>query len=226
MSAPDVTEIEERLAAARALVARAAAAVRAKPVRDTWADYKGKVQTQLRAERELALARGEPACMPLEWQPRWSIGAPCPHVVAGSKTYLVYMVDEVDPTWDGTTARRVDPSSNEHELLAVVEFLRCYAHRFGGPNDEVWRGHPLHGKGLDLYGAHLVANSAWIAAERTTNQVHSQFRPERWANLRHYLLLFHDQMFECLAEAHAIEETLGTFRDVLGQLVDRVAGRG
>lgn len=39
-----------------------------------------------------------------------------------------------------------------------------YAHRFGGPNDEVIMGHPLHGNGLQAYRAHEVANSQWLRA--------------------------------------------------------------
>jgi hypothetical protein len=225
MSTPDIKELEERLEAARRLVERAGVALRGKLGRHAMDDYESKLQGQLTAERELALARGEPACMPLPWQPRWSPGAPCPHVVAGSRTFLVYMVHEVDPTWDGTTSRMVAHSVGRKERLAVVEFGRCYAHRFGGPNDEVWRGHPLYGKGLDFYRAHVIANSPWIAAERATNKVHPQFRADSWEQLRHYLLLFHDEVFECLAEKHAVEETVASFGEVLEQLAQRVVDR-
>jgi hypothetical protein len=135
------------------------------------------------------------------------------------------MVHEVDPTWDGTTARVVEPSAEGRERLAVVEFRRCYAHRFGGPNDEVWRGHQLHGKGLDFYRAHVIANSPWIASEQATNKVHPQFRADRWEHLRHYLLLFHDEVFECLAETYAVEETVASFGEVLEQLARRVVSR-
>jgi hypothetical protein len=221
MRTVDIQELEQRLAAARRVVERSGATLRGKGGEDAMGDYEKSLQAQRAAERDLALARGEQACMPLSWQPRWSPGAPCPHVVAGTKTFLVYIVHDVDPNWDGSTSRMVDTSAAGKERLAVVEFHRCYGHRFGGPNDEVWRGHPLYGKGLDFYGAHVVANSQWIAVERATNKVHPHFRADRWDRLQHFLLLFHDQIFECLAEGYAIEETVASMGDVLETLTRR-----
>ena len=82
-----------------------------------------------------------------------------------------------------------------------MEFERCYSHRLGGPNDEVIQGHPLNGKGLEAYRAHEIRNSKWLAAERATNSVHSQFREESWTRTKHYFLYFNDECFECLAAA-------------------------
>jgi hypothetical protein len=190
-------------------------------------EYAAAHHEQLDAERALALSRGEPACTALDWSPAWDAGAPCPHVVSSAgRTLLVYLVAERDRAWDGTTVRVVDPASPARERLALVEFVGCYAHRFGGPNDEVLHGHPLYGRGLDPYGAHLVANSHWIAAERLTNSAHSQFRPERWEQLRHYLLLFHDDTFECLARDHSIERLEGTLEQATAVATSRLFAAG
>jgi hypothetical protein len=62
----------------------------------------------------------------------------------------------------------IDPGSDDKEQIALVEFQRCYAHRLGGPNDEVVTGHPLYGRGLQAYAAHRVINSPWIAQEKRT----------------------------------------------------------
>ena len=109
-------------------------------------------------------------------------------------------ISEPDPAWDGSYATMVDPASDASEPLAIVEFERCYSHRFGGPNDEVLEGHPLYGRGLDAYRAHEVINSRWLAAEQAINSVHHWYRPEAWTTRKHYLLAFHDECFECLAE--------------------------
>jgi hypothetical protein len=194
-------ELEERLESARAAVRQAQAALAGRHKGNEWDDFHRSLQAQLAAERALSLAREEPTCLPLPWQPLWSAGAPCPHVVSsGHRTLLIYLVAQHDPSWDGTTARMINPAAGEKERLALVEFKRCYGHRFGGPNDEVWHGHPLHGHGLEAYRPHLVENSPWVAAERKTNSVHRGFRPEAWEGRRHYLLLFHDNLFECIAE--------------------------
>lgn len=77
--------------------------------------------------------------------------------------------------------------SEGSEPLAIVEFRRCYAHRFGGSNDEVIEG-----------------------------------RPELWARLKHYLLAFHDQYFECLAEGYEVELVRSSFRDAVARMAGRL----
>ncbi len=134
--------------------------------------------------------------MRLEWPIPWDTGAPMPHVLSsGHVMRLVYLVNEPDPEWDGSYVNLIDPA-DPHEL-AVVSFEECIIHKFGGPNDEVVSGHPLYGKGLEPYAAHEVVNSSWIVEQQQINSVHSQYSVERWKTCRHFLLLFHDDMFEC-----------------------------
>jgi hypothetical protein len=160
--------------------------------------------------------------MPLDWQPAWDVGAPCPHVASsGLRTFLIYLAADSARTHVGSP-RMIDPSAGEEEVLALVEFTSCYAHRFGGPNDEVITGHPLQGRGLEAYRAHVVENSPWIATEMATNSVHRGFRPERWQRLKHFLLFFHDDTFECLAEDWTVEVVAGTFRQAVNLAVDRM----
>jgi hypothetical protein len=109
----------------------------------------------------------------------------------------------------------VDLNSPESRPIALVEFARCRVTKFGSPNDEVIRGHPLFGKGLEPYGAHLIANSRWLAELQRIHSVHPRYNPSRWQNVKHYLLLFHDETFECLAEGHTIELFRESFVQVL-----------
>ena len=61
--------------------------------------------------------------------------------------------------------------------IAVVTFEGCYWHRFGGPNDDVFEGHPLANRDFDKQGAFLVHNSRWLDEARATNGVHRQYTP-------------------------------------------------
>lgn len=216
-------ELERHLQQARDRVARAIEALEPKHRGGEMEEFRAAMDAQLAAERALSLARDEPTCMPLEWRPAWDVGAPCPHVVStDSRTFLVYLAAAPDASGIGATVRMVEPSAGEQEILALVEFKSCYAHRFGGPNDEVISGHPFHGRGLEAYRAHVVENSPWIATEKATNSVHRGFRAERWERLRHYLLFFHDDTFECLAEGWTVEVVAGTFRQVVELAVERM----
>jgi len=82
----------------------------------------------------------------------------------------------------------------------------------------------LNGKGLEAYRAHEIRNSKWLAAERATNSVHSQFREESWTRTKHYFLFFHDECFECLAEGHQVELARCTFRNAISHVVTSLVG--
>lgn len=183
-------------------------------------DYRAARQAVLQAERALSLEKGEETAVACEWPVRWDKGAPLPHIVAsGYKTYLLYIVDVPDPKWDGTYVNVVQ--TTDTLSIAIVEFLRCESFRFGGPNDEVLTGHPLWGKGLEYYEAHVVANSRWLAEQERINSVHSLYNPNIWKTLKHYLLLFHDETFECLAQDFKVE----VVTESMGQAVKMVTER-
>ena len=88
---------------------------------------------------------------------------------------------------------------------ALIEFLHCYCYKLGGANDEVFSGLPLYNQGLEFYGAHIIHNSNCIESEKKINQVHPYYKEEYWQDRKHYMLLFHGEMFECIAEGYKVE---------------------
>ena len=147
-------------------------------------------------KRNLSLAKGEETAVPIEWKYPWDAGAPCPHVLAdGHRVFLAYCY---------TVSQ-----------IALVEFIRVVNFKFGGPNDEVLHGHPLYGHGLEYYEAHEIINSKWIIEQEQINAVHSRHDSERWQTLKHFVFTFHDEIFECIAEAYNVEIINGSFRDAL-----------
>jgi hypothetical protein len=143
-----------------------------------------------------------------------------PHVVAsGWKTYVMYVVSEPDPNWDGLYVSLVQAS--DVHTIALVEFIDCDAFTLGGPNDEVLHGHPLWGRGLSYYSAHVIAHSRWLAEAENINKVHQHYNPDRWKTRKHYLLTFHDETFECLASGYTIE----VFRESLEQVAQIAQAR-
>ena len=115
-------------------------------------------------------------------------GAPMPVLFQpeGRAAVLTFLVAEIAPT----TKR-----------FAAVRFPRCWALKFGYPNDEALSGHPLYEKGLGYYGFFEVTDSSW------RNQLHEQNRralPSKTGDQdgtsRHFVVTFHDSTFECLAE--------------------------
>jgi len=94
----------------------------------------------------------------------------------------------------------------------------------GSPNDEVFHGHPLYGKGLGGYQPLVVEYSPWIKELEAINSVHSGYRPERWRTFHHYIFGFHDSTFECVAESFTVETRNATIPQVLADVCGKLVG--
>ena len=211
-----ISILEEKLKKSRERLEKAVKNLAQKHIGGEIEEYQAAQEENLSLKRELSLAKNEETPILYDWPVKWDTGAPIPHVISsGHKAFLIYYTGEIDPEWDSTYVKIIDPAKEELLPLAVVEFIHCYAYKFGGANDEVIHGHPLWGKGLKPYGAHIIRNSEWIKKEEKINSVHRYYRAERWEKINHCLLLFHDEMFECLAEGFKIETVRDTFKHVL-----------
>ena len=218
-------DLEKKLAFAHARLDAASAALAPKHKGGEWEEYRAAHEALLVAERELAASRNEEYAVPLEFPVEWDVRAPLPQLLVNDRrAFLIFVVKTVDPNWDGTYVRVKDPSAGEKEQLALVEFKRCTSAKLGAPNDEVFHGHPLSGKGLDSYTAQLVRNSRWLAELQRINSVHRMYRAERWQTCNHYVFWFHDSTFECIAESFVVEVHEGTFSELLAEACKRLLG--
>lgn len=83
--------------------------------------------------------------------------------------------------------------------LVVVDLHGCSGVWLAGPNDEARSGHRLWTNGLsDCLWSGEVVESSWIAQEMSVNSVHPRHDPERYADLRHWILLFKEKTAECI----------------------------
>jgi hypothetical protein len=138
--------------------------------------------------------------IPLAGVPQSSVGAPLPVVCANANALLVaYYAESPHPTWNGTNPRCVNAETTE-DPVAVLDFGAARAHYLGPPNDEAFGGHPLASRGLSPYGTFEVQDSSWIRRLIEMNSVHPRHDPALFAGLRHFILCFHDETFECVAK--------------------------
>ncbi len=121
---------------------------------------------------------------------------------------------------------------------AVMEFKCCHLTRFGYPNDEGRPEHPLDQQGLAAiaYSVCEVLNSSWASAEvermnKSAERIWGAARFQRrsheqdWPNTRHFLVAFHDSIFECLADDFQLTVHAEPRSQVLEGLVRRLMGR-
>jgi hypothetical protein len=101
---------------------------------------------------------------------------------------------------------------------ALVEFPGCTLTKFGHPNDEAWSVIPRT-KGL-VYGIFEVQGSEWKDEVARLNRFAFPSTGE-WRG-RHFLLLFHDSSFECLADDIRLEVIDAPYERVFAQIARRV----
>jgi hypothetical protein len=214
-------DLEQRLAEARQRVHDLGSRLG----KDTMAAWRSARQDKLRAERDLAAARGGQYAQVIDIGPHWNTGAPLPHLISnGSRAFVVCYASQPDPNWDGTYVTVVSPSDTHESRFVVIELTRCHDVRLGGPNDEALAGHPLYGRGLEGYRAHEVHNSDWIEHVIAVNSVHPQHSAAMFDRLRHFVLLFHDEMLEALATGIEARLVKGTMTTILTDLTTSLIG--
>lgn len=142
-------------------------------------------QRLLALERSTAAEMGLPYAEPADLGVKWDAGAPMPVLISGLRTFVAFYLSD----------------SEDDYGIGVVEFKRVTSVKMGSPNDEALRGHPLRGSGLEPYQAHKVRNSTWITELMDVNRVHSAFQDSYWSAAHHYVLTFHDETLECVAQA-------------------------
>lgn len=215
--------LEEHLAQANRRLKAAMAALAPKHKGGEMEEFRAARAEVLRLERALAESRNEPYAVPCNFPVKWDIGAPLPFLLCNDyRTFLTFYVREPDPNWDGTYVKVVNPASTEPLSLCLVTFKHAVSAKMGHPNDEVQRGHPLAGRGLEAYTAQIVKNSPWLKEVAKTNSVHPQHRPDRWTSLNHYVFWFHDSTFECLAESYDVETGSESMPELLRRVQEKL----
>jgi hypothetical protein len=211
------SELEVALSEAKERQKKAIKALSAKRKGGEMEEFHAATEALLQTERALAAAKGEEYAIEID-MPAWDIGAPLPHLFqTDNRTFLIFILRDAD-TNSEVTSEDVWRAGGRPDWLAVVTFQRCICTKMGSPNDEVFQGHPLHGKGFKGYSAMTVENSKWIRELEAINAVHRYYRPEAWRELKHYVLPFHDCTFECVACGFTMEKHLKGFHQLLSEL--------
>ncbi len=218
-----IKHYEDKLSQAKARLEKASLAIRTSNTGNEWPEFDQASKNLLICERELAISKNEEYADVIDFPVVWDVGAPLPHLFLNDhKTYLIFYIKSVDPNWDGTYTTMVNTASDKVTSLALVEFEHCISAKLGSPNDEVFEGHPLYGKGLELYSPMEIINSNWIKEIQNINSVHSNYNPENWKNTKHYFFGFHDNMFECIARSFKVELYQTSFKSLLNIVSEKL----
>jgi hypothetical protein len=67
------------------------------------------------------------------------------------------------------------------------------------PGNETLPGHPYYPFGLASYGFYEMKDSDLIIKLKNIDSIHPYHKAATWKRYKHYILTFHENMFECIA---------------------------
>lgn len=92
---------------------------------------------------------------------------------------------------------------DEEPYCCALNFSGVIHHKFGSPGNESIHGHPYRKLGLESYGFYELKFSDYIEQISRINEVHNKFDPELWMDYKHFIITFHDTMFECIGKEYS-----------------------
>lgn len=219
----DIHDLQRQLRLAGDRLQRATAALAPKHKGGEWEECRAAHDDVLRLERLVAAAKGDEYAEPCGFPLQWDTGAPMPQLMVNDyRAWLAFLVSEPDPNWDGSYVTIKSPGDEGPEPLGLVQFEHCISAKLGAPNDEVFEGHPLFGRGAEAYRAQRVVNSRWIKELEAINSVHRRYNPQMWRELSHFIFWFHDSTFESVARSFKVETHRTSMRMLLGLMVQQM----
>lgn len=90
--------------------------------------------------------------------------------------------------------------------IIVLKFKDFLKYTFGLPSNETIQGHPYYKLGMRACALYELKQSDLICHLQNIEKVHPYYNPEKWNEYKHYVLTFHDNMFECVAKGFEISE--------------------
>jgi hypothetical protein len=118
-----------------------------------------------------------------------NVGTPEPIILAnGSFLFLSFYIE------------------SDNEKTATLIFKNYSYSRLGIPGNETLLGHPYSVLGLQSHSFYELKKSDLIENLKKISSIHPNYKESLYINDRHFILTFHDNMFECIAQDFEIRE--------------------
>ena len=99
-------------------------------------------------------------------------------------------------------ANEVSISFDDVELI----FNQCLIFKCGYPNEEIYLHYDYYTQGsMKKYCLYEVTESRWIIELCKMNSVHSRHTDNIFKTDRHFIILFEDEVFECIAKSYEVQ---------------------
>lgn len=165
--------------------------------------------------------QGHEQVVPLDLGIAWDAGAPEPVLLQTEDTALLVFHLPVAQHGPQSDAEVTLQEMN----YGIITWRGVRGALLGPPNDEALQGHRFWRRGLreiGWYASGEVLHSKWIQALEQMNRVHPKHDPQRYATLRHFILGFHDSVFECIATAYSVQTLAMPIDQVITHLLPQL----
>lgn len=138
-------------------------------------------------------------------------GSPSPLIISGDGELIIcfYADSDID------TNQFPEYYEADNRGVIVIRFKHCVFHKFGSPNDETLHGHPYYKLGLSSYSFFELEGSDLIMELKQIDLIHPYYNEESWQKYKHFIITFHDNMFECVSESFELnKKSISTYDSI------------
>lgn len=129
-------------------------------------------------------------------------GAPSPTILSNdNELFIAFYADK-----ESTSTIPQERNTIYDTGIFSLKFKRYLKYTFGIPGNETIHGHPYSKLGMQSCTFYELRNSDLIKSMQDIEKIHPDYNPEKWKMYKHYILTFHDNMFECIAQDFEIRE--------------------
>jgi hypothetical protein len=135
--------------------------------------------------------------------PEPDVGAPYPTIFSREhQLILAYYSTFEDEQWDGIYTNVVNAETES--ALVLVTFEKPIAQKQSLYPDEETYG-KYEELGIEPYAFYEILDSAWINELKEIAKPNKNHWPGRLDGARHFICIFHDSSFECIAQSYSWE---------------------
>jgi hypothetical protein len=146
-------------------------------------------------------------------------GSPSPVILSNDNSlFIAFYADKA--------TLRVEPQERNiiyDTGIFVLKFKMYLKYNFGIPGNETIQGHPYSKLGMKSFAFYELKNSDLIIQLDKIEKVHPYYNPKKMFDYKHYVLTFHDNMFECIAKGFEISEENTSIYHQVTKMLDELS---
>lgn len=148
-------------------------------------------------------------------------GAPSPLVLSNdNELFVSFYANKVH-----SVSEPQERNTVYDEGVITLRFNSYIKYTFGFPNDETLSGHPYNKFGLESYAFYEVMDSDFIRQLMIIDSAHPYHTTSKWKEYKHYVLTFHDNMFECVAKGFELREENSTLYNEASRVLNEISAK-